>query len=71
MGIFDRLGLEYDQEINDDGNYEISINTEQVPIRAGQIQGEISNLLLDTAQKTFQMGVGISSGGDELINNSP
>lgn len=71
MGIFDKLGLEYEQEINEGGNYEIRINTEQVPIRAGQIQGEISELLLDTAQKTFQMGVGISSGGDELINNSP
>lgn len=71
MGIFDRLGLEYEEEVNDDGKYKITINPEQVPIRAGQIQGEISELLLETARKTFQMGVGISSGGDELINNPP
>jgi len=71
MGVFDRLGLEYEEEINEDGNYEVKVNTEQIPIVAGQVQGEISELLLDTAQKTFQMGVGIASGGDELINNSP
>lgn len=71
MEIYDRLGLEYEQEVNKDGDYKISVNTEQIPIRTGQIQAEISELLLDTAQKTFQMGVGISSGGDELINNSP
>lgn len=71
MGVYDRMGIEYEQEVNDDGNYEISVDPDQIPIRVGQIQAEISELLLDTAQKTFQMGVGIASGGDELINNSP
>jgi len=71
MAVFDRLGVEYEQEVNDDGNYKISVNTEQIPIAAGRVQAEISELLLDTAWKTFQMGVGIASGGDELINNSP
>lgn len=71
MGVYDRLGIEYEQEVNDDGNYEIRVDPDQIPIRAGQIQAEISELLLETAQKTFQMGVGIASGGDELINNSP
>jgi len=71
MEIYDRLGVEYEQEIDDDGNYVITLDPDQIPIRAGQIQGEISELLLNTAQKTFQMGVGIASGGDELISNSP
>jgi len=64
--LFERLGLSVDTDTDDDGNMELQINTEEIPIAAGQIQAELGKLLLDTAQATFQMGVGIATGGEAL-----
>lgn len=64
--VFEDLGLNVDMESDDDGSITLRINMEEIPIQAGQVQAEISELLLETAQQTFQMGVGIASGGDVL-----
>ena len=64
--LFERLGLGVDTDTDNDGNMQLQINTEEIPIAAGQIQAELGKLLLDTAQATFQMGVGIATGGDPL-----
>lgn len=60
------MGLRVDLETDDKGNMKIVINTEEIPIAAGQVQAELAKLLLDTAQSTFQMGVGIATGGEHL-----
>lgn len=64
--IFERLGLAVEMKTNDKNNMQLKINTEQIPVAASQLQAELAKLLLDTAQKTFQMGVGVASGGDAL-----
>jgi hypothetical protein len=64
--LFERLGLSVDTDTDDDGNMQVQINTEEIPIAAGQIQAELGKLLLDTTQATFQMGVGIATGGEAL-----
>lgn len=64
--VFERLGLSVETETNNDGDMQLKINTEEIPVATSQIQAELSKLLLDTAQATFQMGVGIASGGDAL-----
>jgi V8-like Glu-specific endopeptidase len=64
--VFERLGLSVETETNNDGNMELQINTEEIPVATSQVQAELSKLLLDTAQATFQMGVGIASGGEAL-----
>ena len=63
---FTELGLDIESDTDEQGNIMLRINTEQIPIAAGQVQAELGKLLLDTAQATFQMGVGIASGGDEI-----
>lgn len=63
---FEQLGLSVDTDTDNDGNMQLKINTEEIPIAAGQIQAELGKLLLDTAQATFQMGVGIATGGEAL-----
>jgi len=64
--IFERLGLSVEMETNNDGDMQLQINTEEIPVAASQVQAELAKLLLDTAQATFQMGVGIASGGEAL-----
>ncbi|WP_160113897.1 S1 family peptidase [Halobellus limi] len=64
--VFQSMGLNVDSDVDDDGNIHLQINTEEIPLAAGKIQAELAKLLLDTSQATFQMGVGIASGGSFL-----
>lgn len=61
------LGLTINTDTGGEKN-KISVNREELPILISKIQNNISGLLLDTAKRTFQMGVGIASGGNELGN---
>lgn len=63
--ILEDLGL--NPEVDTSGeNIKLEFRPEEIPIQAGFVQAEISKLLLKTAQSTFQMGVGIASGGEPL-----
>lgn len=64
---FDQADIDYDVTTNN-GQMEISFYREELPGGIGTMLNQMSQLLLDTAQSTFQMGVGISSGGDPLTD---
>lgn len=61
----ENLGLDTDIDVSSDP-IELTFSPPDIPIQAGFVQAEISKLLFDTAQRTFQMGVGIASGGEKL-----
>lgn len=65
--IFDRIGVNY--EANTNGT-EISIRflRSEIPGRFGAVLHEMADLLLETAHGTFQMGIGIASGGEPLAD---
>lgn len=63
--ILSDLGLSPEIDASGD-TIKLKFSPEEIPIQAGFVQAEISKLLLDTAQSTFQMGVGIASGGEPL-----
>lgn len=63
--VLENLGLNVEIDSSGD-DIKLQYSPEEIPIQAGFIQAEVSKLLLDTAQNTFQMGVGIASGGDSL-----
>lgn len=46
----------------------LTVQPNEIPMRVTELQADTSELLLDTARSTFQMGVGIASGGDALGN---
>ncbi len=71
QSVFQQLGLSVESKTDDDGRIQLKINTEEIPIAAGKFQAEMGKLLLDTAIATFQMGVGIASGGEPLKNFVP
>jgi V8-like Glu-specific endopeptidase len=63
--VLENLGL--DVEMDSSGNdVTLIYSPQEIPMQAGFVQAEISKLLFDTAQNTFQMGVGIASGGEAL-----
>lgn len=64
--LFEQMGLSVESDTDDEGNMTLQIDVEEIPVAASQIQSELAKLLLDTAQATFQMGVGIASGGPPL-----
>jgi len=64
--IFDQIGIDYDVNTDEDGNITVTYLRAELPVRAGVMLSEMSQLLLDTARNTFQMGVGIASGGKVL-----
>ncbi|WP_435078429.1 S1 family peptidase [Halococcus sp. AFM35] len=63
--IFDQIGVDYEAG-TDDGNITVKFRPEEIPARSGVVLGQMSELLLDTARSTFQMGVGIATGGESL-----
>lgn len=63
--VLEQLGLDVEVDSSGDG-VELKYSPQEIPIQAGFVQAEISKLLFDTAQSTFQMGVGIASGGRSL-----
>jgi hypothetical protein len=63
--VLENLGLDVKTDSSGEG-VKLTYSPEEIPIQAGFVQAEISKLLFDTAQNTFQMGVGIASGGENL-----
>lgn len=63
--VFDRIGLDYEVSYNSTTT-NIRMKPSELPVRYGSILQEMANLLMDTARDTFQMGVGIATGGAPL-----
>lgn len=63
----DRIGMEYNAT-TENGKISVKFRAGEIPGYSGVILGQMSDLLLDTARNTFQMGVGIASGGSALTD---
>ena len=63
-----RLGLTVDQPTRDEGMFVVNFQRDEILLAISRFLSELAESLVVTADMTFQMGLGIASGGKPLMN---
>lgn len=62
----DKIGVEYDTSSHENGDVTVKFDRIDIVDRMSELVSDMSEILLDTAHGSFQMGLGVASGGQAI-----